>query len=210
MDKTPGEIKIKYLSERVILEKANLFLDKYNSKMEVPVPLEKIAEIDLGINFLTVPNLKNLIECDGYISDDFSTITFDDYIFNNCEVRARFTLAHELGHFFLHQDLYNSYEINDIESFIKFQKLIGDKSWRSLEIQANIFAGFVLFPYKPLKKLIENNLVKSGGLNQFAVSDLQKLILEMQETFGVSGQACLVQLKKYFPDLLKVAGDAIF
>lgn len=210
MDKTPGEIKIKYLAEKEILEKANLFLDKYNPKMELPVPLEKIAEIDLRIKFLTVPNLKNLIDCDGYISDDFSTITFDDYIFNNYEVRARFTLAHELGHFFLHQDLYNSYKIKDIESFIKFQKMIGDKGWRSLEIQANAFAGFVLFPYKPLKKLIENNLRKSGGLEGFAISDLQKLILEMQETFGVSGQACVVELKKYFPELLKVAGGAIF
>lgn len=210
MDQIPKEIRIKYLSEKEILKKATSFLDKYNSKMEIPVPLEKIAEKDLDINFLTVPNLKNLIECDGYVSDNFKTITFDDDIFNSCEVRAHFTLAHELGHYFLHQDLYNSYQIKDIDSFMKFQKSIGDKGWRSLEIQANIFAGFILFPYKPLKSLIEKILKRCGGLDKFTILDLQKLISEMQETFEASERACVIQLKKYFPDLLNVAGEAIF
>lgn len=203
-------IRVKFLEEKEILAKATEFLTKYNPNEITPVPLEKIVEQSLGIKIVTVPNLKKIYDCDGYISSDFSTITFDDDIYNNWEERTNFTLAHELGHLELHQNLYNSHKINTIDGYLLFRERLGEAGWNRLEIQANCFAGFVLFPYKQLKQLIENCLEKCGGPKHFGVVDLQSLIMSMQETFGVSGKAALIQLKKYFPNLVKAAEDTIF
>lgn len=207
---TAENIRVKFLDEKDIHPKAVEFLKKYNQKEITPVPLEKIVEHLLGIKIVTVPNLKKVYDCDGYLSSDFSTITFDDYIYNNLEERTNFTLAHELGHLELHKNLYNSHQINTIDDYLHFREMVGEAGWNRLEIQANIFAGFILFPYKPLRQLIEHCLVKCGGPKHFGVVDLQGLIISMQETFGVSGQAAFIQLKKYFPDLVKPAEDAIF
>jgi len=95
---TAENVRIKFLDEKEILAKAIEFLTKYNQNEITPVPLEKIVEQSLGIKIVTVPNLKKIYDCDGYISSDFSTITFDDDIYNNWQERTNFTLAHELGH----------------------------------------------------------------------------------------------------------------
>lgn len=210
MTQNRKNITVGYIREPEIRQKANNFLRHHNPDETLPVPLEHIVEFSLGINLLTVPNLKDHIECDGFISSDFKIITIDDYIFNSVESRSRFTLAHELGHLVLHRDLYEKERIKDLQGFIDFQNRLGSDGWKSLEIQANMFASCLLFPDKAMKAKTESAIATAEALGGFTVLDLQDLIIDIQNTFGVSDQAAVYELKKYAPDLLQQAKGAIF
>lgn len=78
-------------------------------------------------------------------------------------VRQRFTIAHELGHFFLHENK---------ESFIDYRdnkkNIIRDKK----EIEANKFAAALLMPKKMLQKDVKSYL--AGGFDESVVSFLAK------------------------------------
>lgn len=77
--------------------------------------------------------------------------------------RQRFTIAHELGHFFLHEQK---------EAFVDFRdnkkNIIRDKK----EIEANKFAAALLMPKKLLLKDIKS--YAESGLDQSVVSFLSK------------------------------------
>jgi len=88
---------------RQIKNKAEAFLKKVNPQLEIPVPIEEIIELKLKMRLISIPNLKRDLSIDGFINSNFDTITIDDYCFNNFEFRARFTMAHELGHMLLHK-----------------------------------------------------------------------------------------------------------
>jgi Zn-dependent peptidase ImmA (M78 family) len=64
--------------------------------------------------------------------------------------RWRFTLAHEIGHYVLHKNLFKNYGIvvtNDDESnFSNTLNGLSNKLTKKVEIQANLFASFLLLP----------------------------------------------------------------
>src|SRR5271166_2483781 len=62
--------------------------------------------------------------------------------------RRRFSLAHELGHHFLHRDGYREMEVS-IDNPPSEDPVIGTKS--PAEIEADLFAGELLVPFEFLK-----------------------------------------------------------
>lgn len=91
---------------------------------------------------------------DAFSTSDFKEIYIDSKQFFEIENRARFTLAHELGHYVLHHDfIKNSQKFKNINQWIKF--VLEDVKREPLETQANIFAGFLLMPTRDLAREFE-------------------------------------------------------
>ncbi len=121
-----------------IRESSERFLKEYHPQITTPIPLEEIIELKLKVKISTIPNLKKDFAIDGFINSNFNTITIDDEVFNNCEARARFTIAHELGHGILHKKIYNKFKFISLNEYICSQNNIPQEDLYWLDIQANI------------------------------------------------------------------------
>ncbi len=118
---------------------------------EIPVRTENIIEIKLKIKIIPIPNLFKLCSVDSQISSDFSSIWVDqeNYLYDQTN-RLNFSLAHELGHYVLHRDLFSSFGIKSIEDVFKFIREIPEKQYSFFETQANYFASYFLLPRESL------------------------------------------------------------
>ena len=96
---------VPFLKYETILERACAFLREHNALDSIPVNIEAIVEFELGIGITTMPNLQRDFGTEGFTSSDFSTIYVDEGVFWDVPVRYRSTLAHEIGHLVLHQQL---------------------------------------------------------------------------------------------------------
>jgi Zn-dependent peptidase ImmA (M78 family) len=81
------------------------FLKDQHPRGTLPVPVEDIADLSLGLNIFPFPGLQRDFDIDGFISKDLTTIYVDEVIYSKRPARYRFTLAHEVGHLILHRDL---------------------------------------------------------------------------------------------------------
>ena len=132
-----------YISYEEIEEAANEFLNEYNPKREIPVPIEEIVEIKLEISI--VPRMGMLLHhgIDAFLSSDFKELSIDYNHYMSQTNRSRFTLAHEIGHYVLHKDIIRS--ITTLGQWKDY--LLGQGTGRAIyEIQANDFAGCLLMP----------------------------------------------------------------
>lgn len=134
---------------------------------KIPVDVEKIIEIKLKIKIIPIPGLFKLCSVDSQISSDFASILVDQSSYLNNETnRIYFSLAHELGHYVLHKDLFISLKIKSIDDVFAFVKNIPEKQYSFLETQANKFASHFLLPREILfnirKEIVEKyNELKS-------------------------------------------------
>jgi len=162
------------MKDRDITKKADQLLAKAKV-MSPPVPVYEIAK-SLGIKVRRGP-----------LPDDLSgfLVHENDAVFigvNSLHPKPRqlFTLAHELGHFFLHPS----------SNFID-RKLIYFRDSRSgeaidlKEIQANQFAADLLMPERFLRRALNGETVDLE--DEGRVSELSK-------SFGVSTQALMFRL----------------
>jgi len=122
------------------------FLREFHAEGSIPTPIEEIAEIKCGLDIIPLPGLRDLLEIDGFISSDLSCITVDKFILERRLNRYRFTLAHELGHFYLHQDIYSALKFASLDEWKQFQREVDESDYNWLEYQAYAFAGLVLVP----------------------------------------------------------------
>jgi len=145
---------------------AENFLSRYHKSRSLPIPIEEIIEFQLGIDIIPVPGLKDCFESvgldiDAFISSDFKSITVDCYMQEHRENRYRFTLAHEIGHMLLHQDIYSQFHFSSIEDWLRTIKEIPLKDREMGEWQSNEFAGLILVPKSILKDEFEQAMEKS-------------------------------------------------
>jgi len=101
-----ADMEVPYISDDVIFHRAESFLEEFHPDNTLPVPIEEIAEKKLGLMILPIANLEVFCEISGTMSKDFKTILIDEKTYENQESRTRFTVAHEIGHFILHKELF--------------------------------------------------------------------------------------------------------
>jgi Zn-dependent peptidase ImmA (M78 family) len=141
------------LSRDDIRIKADAFLGEHHPSNTIPVPIEKIVDLHLGINIVPIPGLQGVYNIDAYFSKDLQDIFVDEYIYKNRPNRFRFSLAHEIGHYLLHYKVYQDDNLfKTIEDWKKLVEVIPDDQYRWLEFQAYEFAGQVLVPLQHLKE----------------------------------------------------------
>ena len=145
----------------------------------LPVPVDVVAN-RLGLRVEAAPLGKNVSGLLVLI-DELGVIGYNS---NHPQVRQRFTIAHEIGHFILHQgqdslfidEKYGAVYHRNVESS-------GGEDFR--EIQANGFAAALLMP----KDLVSAELSKSG----FDLGD-ESALVELARKFKVSSQAMAFRL----------------
>ena len=154
-----------FLSYEDLRHRADAFLARYHPSGAIPVPIEHIAEVQLGIDIVPVPGLREILQSDdygveSYITSNLKEIHVDEWVWRHRYNRYRFSIAHEIGHAVLHGELYQSATFNSIESWKAFSDAIpgDDHSW--YEWQAYAFAGLILVPAGPLREAVGRHVAR--------------------------------------------------
>ena len=123
-----------FISNEEIERKAEEFLGQYHSSRMIPVPIEKIVEIDLQISIVPIRGLLKQESIDAFLSHDFKELYIDYDHYMEQTNRSRFTLAHEMGHLSLHKKIIE--EITSIKQWKKFVlgegTILSQNAWLSV------------------------------------------------------------------------------
>jgi Zn-dependent peptidase ImmA (M78 family) len=182
-----------YLNNVTIGEKVELFREKFWNDA-VPVEIEDIIELKLNIGIFPVPGFLRLADMDALITSTFKYIYVDNNEYLNGHNRLRFSLAHEVGHFVLHKEIYYNFGIKKQEDYRKLYRDIPELQYKYLEIQANKFASYLLIPRKVLAVELEKELKNNkNNLSRFEKMDRKilnsYLAIPLSKIFKVSEEA---------------------
>ena len=150
------QLQVAFRSPGQISLVAEKFLDKYHPSSSAPTPIEDIIDLQLQMDIIPIPGLKDAskyagLDIDAFISSDFKSISVDRNIYESINTRYRFSLAHEIGHMFLHKDLYSQHTFDRVDKWIEIINKMPLKEREWAEWQANQFAKYVLVPAESLK-----------------------------------------------------------
>lgn len=187
-------LSIPRLSYQKIGQIADNFLNQSHPDLTPPIPIEEIAESKLNLNIIEEMNLKKDYDIDGFLTSDLTTIFVDFDLYMKFENRTRLTIAHEIGHFILHGQLFQDLKINSIEDLNSLAAKMTDDEHGWLEYQAYSFAGQVLVPKESLLKELKNKLgrIPSAESPEVFIPVIQELL----NTFQISGEVMLRRLQK--------------
>ncbi len=198
-----SDIALDRLSYEDIRQRADQFLASYHPERSTPIPIEEIVEFQLGIHIYTIYGLKRLLaeaEIEGFLSSNFDEIGIDEEVYKGADTRYRFTLAHEVGHLILHQEMYSKYEINNLADRLKFVTEIPEEPYFWFEWQAKSFAGLVLVPGDRLEEVVAENieLVRESGIHLEGPDDSKwgYLFEGIKKPFNVSSQVIDIRMSK--------------
>lgn len=129
---------------------------------KIPVPIEETVEFDLRLEIISVDRLKSTIDVDGFLSNDLKTIYIDKQVYDEEKYisRFRFTLAHEVAHYILHEDIIEKSQFRTIEDWIHFREEMSGEDLNWFEQQAYEFAGRLLVPKERLITALEEQREK--------------------------------------------------
>ena len=168
------------------------FLAQHHPSGEIPIPIEEIIDLKMGIDILPINGLSAL-GSESSVSRDMKTIYIDGDIYRHQNSnRYRSTLAHELSHVLLHRDVFESASYNDIDGYKKFVESISedDRGW--IENQAYNLSGLLLVPSDSLEECyaeVADTLAANG-------MDIRKLAPDGMKHVGkVFGQRFRVSSK---------------
>ena len=170
-----------------------------------PIDVFAFFELDLGLNPIPFDGLTAKYRVEAAITADFTGLYLDAEQYALMEKgpewklnRLRFTVAHELAHYFLHRDLPQPENFVSMAAFARWTADYGGKKFTA-EQEANEFAGRLLVPVTRLqacfdefapavRKLIPNFEASSQLRDQFATTIAPK--------FGVNSQVITVRLDR--------------
>lgn len=187
-------LSIQRLSYQKIGQIADEFLSKYHPKLLLPIPIEEIAEKRLGIKIFEEMDLKRNYDVDGVLISNLTSIFIDFDLYMNFENRARFTIAHEVGHCILHGEIFKKLNINSVEALNNLAAKITDEEYGWLEYQAYSFASQVLVPKSLLFETLKKRLGRVPSLETPEV--LSTIIQDLPSIFQVSDAVILRRLQK--------------
>ena len=167
---------------QLIEEKTKKLLKKL-SHYKFPVQIKSIIK-ELGIKLEKV-DLGEDISGALVTEKGKSRIGYNSY---ESEVRQRFTLAHELGHFILHSDNKDDYLFVDNAKVMFRTNKTSNQDYKR-EREANVFAASILMP-KSLITNVYNKIIDSSNHN--LIED--EIVEKMASKFKVSQIAMTYRL----------------
>lgn len=204
-------LSIPHLTTRQIKVAADGFRTQYSKQGVIPIEIEKIIDFQLGIEIVPQRNLRQICDIDAYITSNMRSIFVDQQTYDNdrMQSRIRFSLAHEIGHFVMHQKAYTSLNITTQEEYYHFTQSKNTETCTfhdDAERQARIFANILLVPREELlkrkNKLLEENADK---LKQAGIEDTPSLndflAIPLAKEFRVSEHVLIIALNYLASDL---------
>jgi len=189
------KLNLPRLSYLNIGKRAEIFLAEYHSSLSLPIPIEEIAELKLGLSIIPIKRLKKDFDVDGSLDSTLSRIFIDFDLYVQQENRTRFTIAHEIGHLILHQEIFQKLNIKNEKDLYHLIENIDNDEYSWMEYQAYSFAGHLLVPKIKLIEEIKNKIATSENEN-ITEEKLYPLIGELVKIFNVSGEVLLRRLQK--------------
>lgn len=186
-------LPVQRLKNRQLAKVAEDFLRLHHPEGTLPIPIEEIIDLKLGISIVSVPKLRDVHGVDAYTSSDFSSITIDDFCYQHRETRARYSLAHEVGHILLHKSYYEGLNINDWENYLNFQTAVvaseNIEIQKNIENQAYILANMLLVPVNDLRQRVDGLATEYGGSIRNVPADVMAWFRnELCTEYCVSGE----------------------
>lgn len=174
-------------------------------EQRTPIDVFTFFEVDLGLDPIPFDDFTAKCRVEAAITADFSGLYLDAEQYSLMERgpewklnRLRFTVAHELAHFFLHRDLPQAENFSSLPNFARWTANYGGRKYTA-EQEANEFAGRLLVPEARLKCLFEEfapeaekllpNFMQSGPLRD-------KFADKVAPRFGVNAQVIAVRLDR--------------
>ncbi len=199
-----SEFKCKWIEPASLWNISDEARNKHWPEATLPVDAEGIVEFRLRLDIEPIKNLLSAIDVDAYLKRDLSGIVvdYDCYMKDKFANRMRFSFAHELGHFFLHKELYLKFGISSPDEWKDFILNVPEDEYKSFEWQANEFAGRLLVPYPELKAEMEKTveILKENDLIHFLKVDpdavLSKISPMLCKPFGVSTEVMEKRVKR--------------
>jgi hypothetical protein len=154
-----------------IYEKVKEFVSELQG-YDVPVDIEAIIE-SLDIEIIPVASLLSEHGIEATTNGRFNKIFIDygRYLSDKHYRRARFSLAHELGHILLHREFLDSNPYETLEEWLQILLKESDREYGILEFQANIFAGAILVPEAQLLEAVAEGKKRIEIARLFEVSE---------------------------------------
>ena len=171
----------------------------YEIARKIPVDILGFAEFDLGLEFDFAPI--HQLKQDAFLYPDLTGIWFDKWAFKepSQQHRLRFSAAHELGHLFLHKDVYGAVNFNSVKQWVAFINAIPATEYYWIEKHADEFAGRLLMPTKDLSIALDEaiNDAESEGIFALGSEGVMDFCCHaIHADFGVSRQAMETRVRK--------------
>lgn len=122
----------------------------------LPIDALSLAELVLGLDLIIYDDLLSRFGVEAAITADFSGLYVDAETFNSSnrlpvwkENRLRFTIAHEIGHFVMHQEEFRKNGFKRKEEFVEWSLALRGRKYQ-IEKEANEFAGRLIVPRSKL------------------------------------------------------------
>ena len=161
--------------QRLIKETVDKIYDAFELPKDTPIDLDELLNI-LDIQLQENPELIY----EGKIEKDYNNNTIITIKYHHNEGRRRFTIAHELGHYFLH--------FSDNDKEFKDSVFYRSLEYNNEEIEANEFAANLLMPEYEYVSFVQNKAYDKDKRSYDA-----ELIAEH---FKVSKQAAIYRGRK--------------
>lgn len=145
--------------KEAVWEQVEAFRQQYlvGDLAHLPVDVFTLAELEFQLDIIPFDDLYEKYEVDAALIQDFSGIYVDAEAYIIWEKgprwkqrRLRFSVAHELGHYFLHRELAKGLSFRSREEFALWTKDYHGQKF-TLEQAANEFAGRLLVPVDRLR-----------------------------------------------------------
>ncbi len=191
------ELEIKYREDEEIIRYADNFLQKYHQDKSIPTPIEEIIDFRFDIDIIPLPGIQKLCDVEGFITPDFKAIYIDEGVYQDRPYRFRFTLAHEIGHLFMHKKELSQIKLDPtdvINSWAMFLSELNNRDHSKMEYQGYTFGGLILAP--------QNHLLEQFNLHFQMVLPL----VEEAKDKGISRQNYL----KYAVDQMATILSRVF
>lgn len=169
---------------------------KRNKRIQniVETLLSKLDKFALPINVRAIAENENIVinedgamgDISGLIYRDGTTVTIGVNK-KDSPRRKRFTIAHELGHYFLHSE---SPLFIDKVFAVRLRDHVSSEAVSIEEIEANAFAAELLMP----TSVILDDIKNSTNIFDYEKDGLSKLIKELANKYEVSDQAMNIRL----------------
>lgn len=193
-----------WIDPKELREKADRVREEYWPDNTFPIDTEKIVEFRLPLEIEPIHNLLSIIDIDAYLKMDLTGIVvdYDCYMDEKFANRMRFSFAHELGHLFLHKEIYTRLDVTSPEEWKDFILNVPENEYRSFEWQANEFAGRLLVPYVNLAEEVSKacELIRKNNLATFLRTDsdavLSRVSPALAKPFGVSTDVIEIRVKR--------------
>ncbi len=171
----------------------------------LPIDVLTFLEIDLGIDVIPMDDFLSKYGADAAITADLKGIYIDaeQYILINQAPewrlkRLRFTVAHELGHFFLHPDVVQARCFTSLSEYKRWSNDYGGRKYE-LERDANEFAGRLLIPLPRIQEMFDTFTQSAIEVDSDFINNSQlryKFCEKVAPRFGVNTQVIEARLSR--------------